>query len=174
MSRELFLDALDVARDLTIGLDLADDFGVIVSAPGLSFASARGVSVVRVQHSTVLFLEFPVFVHPAAVATPIIEVLVEQLFVIIIFTEGAVDEVLLGEAHGGGSVFLGDVALKSRVRGKSVARSAVTLIFDGVHVATRVVINGSGVHDAHSAAADASVIELGALGLILFLETEVR
>ena len=66
-------------------------------------------------------LKVPASVLPASIAARIFLGLTEQLPVIIVFTEGAVDEVLLGEAHWSRIVLDGYVSFKSCVSCKSIA-----------------------------------------------------
>jgi len=115
-------------------------------ASSLASRVARGVSVVRIQHHTVLVLEVPDIFHPATLAAVILSLPGGAKVCVVrgVVNEGAIDDMLLGEADRPVVFLFGDVALKCRVSGEGVAGTAVTLVFDRVHEAISSMIDGCG------------------------------
>jgi len=143
-------------------------------ASSLASRVARGVSVVRIQHHTVLVLEVPDIFHPATLAAVILSLPggAEVCVVRGVVNEGAIDDMLLGEADRPVVILFGDIALKCRVSGEGVAGTAVTLVFDRVHEAISSMIDGCG--GCYSKTIPLVVIELGALGVVSGNKTQLH
>jgi len=144
---QLLLHIIDAVFDLAPASDFADGLGVIVRTLSLLTSAARSVGVRSVSHDTLLLLESPGVVHPAAIAAPEAVGLAELIAVEFVVGQCAVDELLLREAHGGRIVLSGHVAFEGRVRREGPAGPAVTLLLHGVHVAVFDVVDDVCVGD---------------------------
>lgn len=106
---------------------------------------ARCVAIICLSHDTLLFLESPSSVHPAATAAPEAVVFAEKILVASVVPQGAINKLLLRETHGRGIVLLGDCTFKCRVGSKGPARATIALLLDGTHESIFDVIDGGSV-----------------------------
>jgi len=130
--------------------DLTNSLAAVVCATALGLRSARSVRIIAVEHDTVFALEVPGSGHPAATATPEAEVLTEEVHVVTVVAERAVNEVLLRHADGISACLGGDGTLKGRVGGESPAGAAAALVLDTDHMAIFNVIDSSSIDDAET------------------------
>lgn len=171
---QLLLRILDAVSDLAPASDFADGLGVIVRALSLPTICARSVGVRSVSHDTLLLLESPGVVHPAATAAPEAVGLAELLFVELVVGQCAVDELLLREAHGGRIVLSGHVAFEGRVRREGPAGPAATLLLHGVHVAVFDVVDGGCVGDEATTSAAGATNTTASSSAVVAVVTEVQ
>jgi len=145
--------------------DLTNSLAAVVSALALSARSARSVRIVTIEHDTVLALEVPGSGHPAATAAPEAEVLTEEVHVVTVVAERAVNEVLLRHADWVSACLGGNGTLKGRVGSESPAGAAATLVLDIDHMTIFNVIDSGSINNAETASvvaeATAPIVESG-------------
>jgi hypothetical protein len=112
MSLQFFLDVVNACSDLSDVCDISDSLVCVMSTRGFPTGAARSVLVIRIKHDTLLFLESPSSVHPAATAAPKAVVFAEKLLVACVVRQGAIDKLLFREANGRGAVLLSNSTLK--------------------------------------------------------------
>jgi len=110
---ELIFDALETILSLDFApiFDLTNDLRRLMIALSLDSRRSRSVRVVRIQHHTMVVLKPPACGHPATFTATKAIVLAEQRKVVVVVFEGAIDEMLLGEADRRRVIPFGDVAL---------------------------------------------------------------
>lgn len=155
MSPQLCLDIVNVCCDLSDIGDISDSLGVIMSTGCFTTIIARGVWVFCISHDTLLFLESPSSVHPATTAAPEAVVFAEKILVALVVPQGAINKLLLREAHGRGVVLLGDCTFKCGVGCEGPAGATIALILDGTHEAIFDVVDGGSVGNQATATTSA-------------------
>lgn len=112
VSPQLCLDIVDAGSNLSDVSDIADCLVSVMSTSRFRTGAARSVTIVGIKHDTLLFLEGPSSVHPAATAAPEAVVFAEHLLVALVVPQGAINKLLLREAHRRGVVLLSNCTLK--------------------------------------------------------------
>ena len=112
MSPQLCLDIVDAGSNLSDVGDISDCLAGVMSTSCFPTSAARSVAIVRIKHDTLLFLESPSSVHPAATAAPEAVVFAEHLLVALVVPQGAINKLLLREAHRRGVVLLSNCTFK--------------------------------------------------------------
>lgn len=113
--------------------------------------------------------------HPAATATPKTVVFAEQALVVGVFTQRAIDKLLLRQTRGRVGSLNGDRTFKLSGHGEGPAGAAAALVFDRSHFAASHIrpVDSSGNSDEAAAIVMLTWAENGTVGGVCFMEAGV-